>query len=129
MLVHAGTTKSEQKEIHDILAELPLEFVVDVVDDLESLALGAMQHRGEDRVALICVSFKDQLHQLINMRDLLSDFILVLILPDLDRETLSIARRLNPRYIAQTGQEITQVRAVLKHVLERQTASKQRFLN
>ena len=68
-------------------------------------------------VALLTAKTKQDLEDLVALRELLSDIRVILILPDRDHDTISKAHALYPRFITYIDRDFDEVKAVLSKML------------
>ena len=66
----------------------------------DELKVRLLQPRRQLKIAILKVVSKGDLESLLPLRDLLLDLRVVLILPDHDGATVSLAHRLGPRYLS-----------------------------
>lgn len=70
-------------------------------------------------IAVLQAADRRELLSFLSLRDYLKDVRLVLILPDMEAETLALAHRLRPRVLMGKSADFTEVRAVLDKMLGR----------
>lgn len=75
--------------------------------------------RGGDSIAVLYAADRQDLANLLSIRDLLDDVRIILILPDDKKETVSAGHRLRPRYISYAGGNFENVAAVLNKMMQR----------
>ncbi len=68
-------------------------------------------------LAVLFAASKDQLSELLSLRELLYDVRIILILPDRGRETISKGHLLRPRFLGYADGDLTDVIAVLSKML------------
>lgn len=78
-------------------------------------------------LAVLFAASKDQLSELLSLRELLNDVRIILILPDRGRETISKGHLLRPRFLSYADGDLTDVIAVLSKMLERLNYEKSRL--
>ncbi len=70
-------------------------------------------------IAVIFISCREELRQVVAIRDLLFGVPLVLILPDNDRDTVADAHSLRPRFLAYTYSDVREICAVLSRMIDK----------
>jgi hypothetical protein len=75
------------------------------------------QPRGELTVAVIVANSKEDLLNLLFIRNLLQDIRIILVLPDREKDTIEKGHRLYPRFMSYVDSNLEEVEAVLKNVL------------
>jgi hypothetical protein len=70
-------------------------------------------------LVIIFAADRDDLTKLFLIRELLYDLRLILILPDMDEETVAQGHRLRPRFLSSIHHDFSQAAAVISKMLER----------
>ena len=78
-------------------------------------------------LAVLFAASKDQLSELLSLRELLNDVRIILILPDRGRETISKGHLLRPRFLSYADGDLTDVIAVLSKMIVRLNYEKNRL--
>jgi hypothetical protein len=68
-------------------------------------------------IALLTAKTKQDLEDLVALRELLADIRVILILPDRDHDTISKAHALYPRFLTYIDRDFDEVKAVLSKML------------
>ncbi len=76
-----------------------------------------MRPTAEPMIAVIFISSREDLGEIIAMRDLLQEIPLVLILPDNDRDMVAKAHSLRPRFLTYTDSDAREVSGVLSRMM------------
>lgn len=69
-------------------------------------------------IAVLLTTSKKELLELYSLKDLLNDVKIILILPDSESETLTIAHKLLPRFTSYLDSDFKDVGAVLQKMVE-----------
>jgi hypothetical protein len=69
-------------------------------------------------VAVLLAQSNDQLLELVSLKDYLEDIRIILILPNMERETISKGHLLRPRFVDCTRENFSTVGAVLEKMIE-----------
>ena len=75
--------------------------------------------RRRETIGVLFAADRQDLANLLSIRDLLDDVRIILVLPDDKKETVSAGHRLRPRYISYAGGNFEDVAAVLNKMQER----------
>lgn len=89
---------------------------LEVFYDLRAFAARMHQSKDSRSVALIWDPAREDLGELGSMRDLLTGVRVLLILHDQDKETIALAHKLLPAYIAYVDDEIPDIVSVLRRL-------------
>jgi hypothetical protein len=73
--------------------------------------------RTEKTIAVVLISQREELLNVVSIRDLIHEFRLVLILPDSDENTVSLGHSLRPNFIAYRMGDLRELEIVLKKML------------
>lgn len=84
---------------------------VDLSQDLKSI-------KNSFSIAILKVHNDNELIELIGLKELLRNMLLIIILPNQQRSTMLLAAHLNPRYISNAEENIEEVGDVLKKLIE-----------
>ena len=80
---------------------------------IDGLSRRLRQPRKDVNLAILLASFKQDLVDLLSIRDLQSDMKIILILPDSDPETVAKGHMLRPRFLTYCDSDFVDVAAVL----------------
>ena len=69
-------------------------------------------------VAVLLAASREDLQELLSIRDLITDVRLIAVLPDRKKETIAKGHLLRPRYLAYADGDFADVVAVLRKMLE-----------
>ena len=84
---------------------------------LADLTRRLRQPQNDIGIALLTARTKQDLEDLVALRELLSDIRVILILPDRDHDTISKAHALYPRFLSYIDRDFDEVKAVLSKML------------
>jgi len=73
----------------------------------------------EPRIAIIFISCRDELGDVIAIADLLLDIPIILILPESNKEMVAKAHSLRPRFLAYSDSDVREVSTVLSRIIEK----------
>lgn len=70
-------------------------------------------------IAVIMVRKKEELGMILSLKDLLADVLIIVVLPDREKDTISQAHKLCPRFLTYMDGNFEEVASVLKKMIER----------
>lgn len=109
-----------QAAVHRVIPEGRIEHFT----KLEDFEAGIRRPVEPDSVAVLLASTRDELEKMRQLRRLLTEIYVVLVLPDLGKDTIKIAHQLLPRFLSRKDSDF----ADLKVVLNRMYANSQKSL-
>jgi hypothetical protein len=118
VIMYSTKFEDKIKELERLLRELD-PGRLDVFKSLEGLAERLRGPWQEKPIVLIWVHNQDELLDLVSMKEELRDMRLILVLPDLEKSTLSLAHRLWPNYLSFADDNHGKMRAVLQKMLSK----------
>ena len=89
----------------------------EIYDSIDQFSQRLRQPRGELTVAVIVANSKEDLINLLFIRNLLQDIRIILVLPDREKDTIEKGHRLYPRFMSYVDSDLQEVAAVLNNVL------------
>jgi len=104
-----------RKSINSLVSRQHLE----IQRNIKNLSKRLNRFPREIDLAVLFAASKDQLSELLSLRELLDDVRIILILPDRGRETISKGHLLRPRFLSYADGDLTDVIAVLNKMLVR----------
>jgi hypothetical protein len=100
-----------------VLLEAVAPFVIggrlEVLSDLEAFTARLHKPKDSSSVTIIWDPTSEELRQIGTMRDLLAGVRTLLVLPDQETETISLAHKIMPSYISYTDHGISDIVSVL----------------
>jgi hypothetical protein len=90
---------------------------VTIYSNLEDFKRRLHQPREQLKFVVLKTLCKVELESIILLRDLLSDLRLILILPDHDEATVSLAHRLQPRFLSYADADLDGFKHVLSNMI------------
>ncbi len=70
-------------------------------------------------IAVLFISGREEIEEIVAIRDLLLGVPLILVLPDNEKETIAQAHSLRPRFLAYTDSDVREILAVLSRMIEK----------
>jgi hypothetical protein len=115
-----GNGKKIQRMMEDDFHTDQLE----VLRSIENLSRKLQEPWKEKPIVVILAYKKDELLDLVSIRDQLHPVRLILVLPDTEKGTISLAHRLRPNYLTYMHRNLMELKAVLQRMLTRSRESK-----
>lgn len=103
--------------LEQVLDSLPEDVSVEICRNVATLSRRLRQPSWESSIAVLAVTDKPQLCQLLDLSALLKDLPLILIIPDADRQTLSLGHKLYPRFLATRDGDTDELATILTKML------------
>jgi hypothetical protein len=113
VLIYSTKEATEFADFRSTLKGLVTKRHLETCRSLEELS-GRLQRPLNDlRIALLDIASREDLLRLLNLRDLLLELRLILILPDRQRQTAAAAHLFSPRFLSFADGDRQVLRAVL----------------
>jgi DNA-binding NarL/FixJ family response regulator len=113
-LLFFATKKSARiAHLERAITTLPDGIEVKTLRRFEDLSSRLLEPKKDLAVAVLAASCMSELTDLLLFREVLSDIRLILVLPNRDKETISKALSLTPRFVAYHDSDPEELRAVL----------------
>ena len=90
----------------------------EIFHSFESLEIRLGRPILDETIVVMHITSKKQLLQALSIKEYLHSMKLILILPDTDSHTVLIGHKLYPRFVSYTNSDFSDVRAVLKKVVD-----------
>jgi hypothetical protein len=114
---------SSQKEesgtgIGERLRMLVPEDGLKIYRSIEELVHGLYRLYDSETIVLLQARDREELLRIISLRDLLQGLRVILLIPDRDGETISLAHRLRPRFLSNSENGFSETFSVLQKMLK-----------
>jgi hypothetical protein len=113
-----------QAAVHRVIPEGRIEHF----KKLEDFEAGIRRPVEPDSVAVLLASTRDELEKMRQLRRLLTEIYVVLVLPDLGKDTIKIAHQLLPRFLSQKDSDFADLKVVLSRMYANSQKSREREL-
>lgn len=111
-------TKREKK-IRQILEQILPPDQIDVHRSITSLVEELKKPLKEKPIVVVMIHHREELLDMTSLREQLHQVYLVLILPDADKETVSLSHDLRPNYLTYAHRDTEELKAVLEKMMEK----------
>jgi len=88
-----------------------------VYRSIEELAHGLHRLYDHDTIVLLRARDREELLRIVSLRDLLQGLRVILLLPDREEETISLAHRLRPRFLSNSESDFSDTMSVLQKMI------------
>jgi hypothetical protein len=90
---------------------------VEVYQSIEDLVHGLHRLYDHDTIVLLQARDREELLHIASLRDLLQGLRVILLVPDREEETISLAHRLRPRFLSNSENDFSDIMNVLRKML------------
>jgi hypothetical protein len=115
--LYSSEIEGKGKQILEVMEELFQADQLDVIRSIDSLSRKLREPWEKKPIAVILACKKDELLDLVSIREQLHPMRLVLVLPDAEAGTISLAHRLRPNYLTYVNGNLLVLKAVLQKML------------
>jgi len=122
ILVYSKVLNDTETELHAFLQTLIPGKTVPIYRTIEGLSSRFSTPLGETAIGVFLVSDAEDLRNIISIQPMLSNIKIILILPDRDRQTITEAHNLHPRFLDYRDSDLSNVRSVLAKMIETESA-------
>jgi hypothetical protein len=117
--LYSSEMEGKGKDIQRMMEDLQLDNRLSVIRSVDILSQKLKEPWEQKPILVILASTKDELLDLVSIRERLYPVRLILILPDAEEGTISLAHRLRPNYLTYVHRNIEELRVVLERMMER----------
>ena len=118
LLFYATIRVEAEKRLYCTIERVVPKEKIEIYRSIGSLALRLGQPLDTSTIIIILAVNREELLNIFSIRDLLTDIRLILIIPDREKETLSKAHSLSPRFLSYIDDDFTDIVAVLDKMLK-----------
>jgi hypothetical protein len=102
-----------EKRLRTLVPDLRME----VYRSIEELAHGLQRLLDHDTIIILRARDREELLHIVSLRDLLQGVRVILLVPDREEETISLAHRLRPRFLSSCEDDFSDTLSVLRKML------------
>lgn len=118
LIVYTKGADGTSQRLLDAVGSAGAELKIDVYRSIADLSSRIRKGKRDLSVAILCACTREELTEILNLHDLLSDLRLILILPDRESSTLVRGLALRPRFFSFPDADFKDVSAVLARMLK-----------
>jgi len=104
--------------IRQRLRSLVPEENLEVYRSIEEFVHGLYRLYDYDTIVLLQARDREELLRIVSLRDLLQGLRVILLIPDREVETISLAHRLRPRFLGNSESDFSDTVSVLQKMME-----------
>jgi hypothetical protein len=116
--VYSGAKPACLRHFESVIEDIDSKHEGVVYKDLAELRRDLCRPGKRLRLIVLYAADRSDLESILLLNDLLCDIRIVLILPDLDEATVSLAHKLHPRFLAPADTNETELRLILGNMLK-----------
>ena len=125
ILVYAKTTEDAGLRLQRLIETLVPREEIEIYKTIDSLSYRLRQPIFDVDIAVLLAITREELEDILSLRDLLSDVRSVLVLPNRDGDTNAHGHTLRPRFITYVDGNFIELAAVLTKMLENVNRTKE----
>jgi hypothetical protein len=117
VILYARVMEGAGEKLFQFIQSMTPAQETEIYDSIDQFSQRLRQPRGELTVAVIIANSKEDLLNLLFIRNLLQNIRIILVLPDREEETIEKGHRLYPRFVSFLDGNLEEVAVVLNNVL------------
>ena len=119
ILLYTGKSRKHGKELEGIIAAQVPGSAIERFRDAKTFSARLRKPHYDVDVIVLLLPTRQDLEALVNLRELLSGILVIVIMPDQEHDTIAGAHRLYPHFLTFIDRGFMDVAAVLQKMLER----------
>ena len=117
MLLYATDSGKAKQRLLSVVEDLMADETVEYYQTIEVLTRRLRRPRGDMEIAVLLAANRQDLLEILSIRDLLDNIRTILILPDKSEDTIAKGHNLRPRYVSFVDSDFGDIAAVLTKML------------
>lgn len=117
LLFYATVTNGPGEQLQRVIEALVPKSRIEIYRTMDSLSARLRHTRYDLDIAILLATSREDLFELVSIRDLLDDLRIILVVPDREDETIAKGHELRPRFMTYIGGEFLDVAGVLGKML------------
>jgi|UniRef100_A0A7C3Z2W1 hypothetical protein len=118
VLYYSEEVARRGRKIQEVLENDLPDVRLEVFTDFDELAAGLQRPEVNPAAVVLVVGSREELDEFLELRPILENTPVVLVLPDHTEATLALAEELNPHYIKPPGEDYVELASILDELLE-----------
>ena len=118
LLVYVNAMNVAGKRLSGVIKAVARGREIEVHRDMESLIRRLRQPRSDLSIAVLFAFTREDLEDILSIRDLLRDLRIIILLPDSEEDTVRKGHTLRPRFLTYANGDLEDVGVVLRRMLE-----------
>lgn len=119
VFLYSSQIEEKEQKIQRMMREIFPKDQLSVLRSVENVSQKLRKPREKKPIFVLLAYKKDDLFDFFTMRDQLHEVRLVLVLPDAEEGTISLAHRLRPNYLTYVDRDPQELKAVLKKMSQK----------
>ncbi len=117
ILLYEPVGEGNNKQFHRMIEGLDLECGMEIYRTIESLSQRLCQPGKNLTVAVLLATSKQELLEILSIKELLFNVRIILVLPDREEDTITKGHSLRPRFLTYADSNYGDIAAVLSKML------------
>jgi hypothetical protein len=118
ILFYSSIREAAGMEIAERLKALATGDGLSVYRSIEALSYGLQRLYEHDPIVILRARDRKELLRIVSLRDLLQGLRIILLVPNREKETISLAHRLRPRFLSNSENDLSDTMSVLQKMIE-----------
>jgi len=119
IIFYSSSMEGAEKEICEMLKKLAPEETIEMYRSIEELIQCLKRLLDHETIVILRARDREELLHIVSLNDLLQGLRIILLIPNRDRETISIAHRLRPRFLSNGESDFSDTMGVLQKMVQR----------
>jgi len=117
-LLYENGENGAGEQLRGLIEKLVSKEKAEIFKTIDGLTHRLRQSKYDVALTILLAVTREELMDLLSIRDLLLDVRIILILPDREEDNVSIGHSLHPRYLSYVDNDLRDVAAVLEKMLK-----------
>jgi len=117
LFLYAPDRSRSGKRLQRVIEALVSKEDTEIYRTTDGLTFRLRQPRHDPHIAVLLAASREDLSDILSLRDLLCDVRIMLVLPDRERDTIVKGHTLRPRFVTYADSDFVEMAAVLSKVL------------
>jgi len=118
IIFYSSSREGAEKEICEMLKKLAPEKTIEMYRSIEELIQCLKRLLDHETIVILRARDREELLHIVSLSDLLQGLRIILLIPNRDRETISIAHRLRPRFLSNGESDFSDTMGVLQKMVQ-----------
>ena len=118
IIFYSSSREDTEKEICEMLKELASEESIEMYQSIEELKQCLKRLFNHETIVILRARDREELLRIVSLSDLLQGLRIILLIPNRDKETISIAHQLRPRFLSNGESDFSDTMSVLQKMVQ-----------
>lgn len=119
MLIYSTKMEGAGERLLRVMELLPPEYQYEVFRSIDGLSQRLRQAVYNPTIVILLASSREELQDILSIRDLLADTKIILILPDTNPDMVAQGHTLRPRFMSDCNSDFFDIAAVLSQMIRK----------